>query len=217
MSPWKTEANSYNVSQTKQLLPHPETCLTEIYVITKLYPIFIVWKSSGLMATKVRYFTFTSFCSPFCWHFDLLRKAPDMINLKESGERGWLPSPETGQQSARERIECSMSRLVVCRPSQRLPTYPGPHSSLVGSLCQGAHATALRLIPQNCACVSVCAWLTFRLLHCHLCWHRSVYRRGTVPEPSVADDSLYPSQYVGLVNSHRHARERAHMHTRCSD
>lgn len=37
------------------------------------------------MATKVRYVTFTLL---FCSHLDLLRRALDMINLKESGE-GW--------------------------------------------------------------------------------------------------------------------------------
>lgn len=131
--------------------------------------------------------------------------------------RRWLHSPETEQQSEKERIECSMSRLVMCQLSQRLPTYPRPHTSLASSLCQGAHATALRLIPQNSACVSVCAWVTFRLLHCHLCWHHSVYHRGTVPVPSVADDSLYPLQYVGLVKSHIHTQTEAHMHTQCSD
>lgn len=57
-----------------------------------------------------------------------------------------------------------MSRLVVCQPSQRLPTYPRPHTSLASSLCQGAHATALRLIPQKLMHVCVCVCVLTRAL-----------------------------------------------------
>lgn len=35
-----------------------------------------------------------------------------------------------------------------------------------------------------------------------------------MPEPSVADDSLYPLQYVvGLVKSHIHTQTQTYMHT----
>lgn len=33
-----------------------------------------------------------------------------------------------------------------------------------------------------------------------------------MPEPSVADDSLYPLQYVGLVKSHIHTDTNTHIH-----
>lgn len=63
---------------------------------------------------------------------------------------------QTGQKE--KKTECRMSRLEVWQPSQRLPTYPRPHTSLAATRCQGARATALRRRPQNsllCVCVCV--------------------------------------------------------------
>lgn len=66
-------------------------------------------------------------------------------------------------------------------------------------------------------CMCLRAWVTFRLLCRHLCWHLRGYRRGTAPEPSAADDSLYPLQYAELVESHIHTLARAHTHADYSD
>lgn len=62
-------------------------------------------------------------------------------------------------------------------------------------------------------CMCLRAWVTFRLLCRHLCWHLRGYRRGTAPEPSAADDSLYPLQYAELVESHTHTHWHVHVHT----
>lgn len=66
-------------------------------------------------------------------------------------------------------------------------------------------------------CMRLRAWVTFRLLCRHLCWHLRGYRRGTAPEPSAADDSLYPLQYAELVESHIHTLACAHTHADYSD
>lgn len=144
-------------------------------------------------------------------------KAQEMKLFFERGRRAqmwplWYASlwgsmtANTQNNNQTDRRKYSMPCLVARQPSQHLSIYP-EHKPVWLAVC------AAKTSPWEML-MRLCAWVTFRLLRRHLCWHLRGYRRGTAPEPSAADDSLYPLQYAGLVKSHihtqAHARTQAH-------